>query len=383
MSLPRIEGRALRGVAADADGFIPIDERCRVVGMGEHVFAAGDADDFPVKQGGLGAQQADVAAAGIAALAGEREPTASSRCSAASLITGERRRLYFQARLEDGHAVDSEVLDAPAWEADEKIVAEELGRTCARSTPELDAEQAASRASSPRRPPRRQAPSDGRPARRLGQELDDDQRQHRPGREGERDRKQAGDLLDREVGDHGANGLRRAREHGRAELLGAPEAGRLHRDRDARALRDVLERDREEHEQGEPLVSDANAAPIAKPSGRLCTSRTAKTSSERRTPGAAQAGHVWIPGESRRRRPAGTRSRARPPAASAREPSSSAGSSSPATDATPISPMASPHSRGAASRRASEQEDRHGPEAGGQRGGRAGEHEHADVHGRR
>ena len=53
-------------------------------GMGEHVFAAGDATDFPVKQGGLGAQQADVAAAGIAALAGDHEPrAASSPCCAA------------------------------------------------------------------------------------------------------------------------------------------------------------------------------------------------------------------------------------------------------------------------------------------------------------
>ena len=44
--------------------------------MGEHVFAAGDAADFPVKQGGIGTQQADVAAAGIAALAGDHEPRA-------------------------------------------------------------------------------------------------------------------------------------------------------------------------------------------------------------------------------------------------------------------------------------------------------------------
>ena len=85
-------------------------------------------------------------------------------------------------------------------------------------------------------------------------------------------------------GDHRPDGLRRAREHRRPELLRAPEARGLHGDGDARALGDVLERDREEHEQARPSVSDANAVPIAKPSGRLCTSSTPKTSSDRRTP---------------------------------------------------------------------------------------------------
>jgi sulfide:quinone oxidoreductase len=127
VSLPRLEGRAIRGVPADEDGFIRIDERCRVVGMGEHAFAAGDAADFPVKQGGLGAQQADAAAAGIAALAGDHETERFDPVLRGSLIAGERRRLYFQARLEHGTAVDSEVLDEPPWEAADKVVAEELG----------------------------------------------------------------------------------------------------------------------------------------------------------------------------------------------------------------------------------------------------------------
>ena len=36
----------------------------------ECIYAAGDATDFPIKQGGIGSQQADVAAQSIAALAG-------------------------------------------------------------------------------------------------------------------------------------------------------------------------------------------------------------------------------------------------------------------------------------------------------------------------
>ena len=127
VALPRLEGRAIRGVPSNEQGFIPIDEQCRVVGMGAHVFAAGDGADYPVKQGGIGTQQADVAAAGIAALAGDHEPERFEPVLRGSLIAGERRRLYFQARLENGTAVDSEVLDEPSWDVADKVVAEELG----------------------------------------------------------------------------------------------------------------------------------------------------------------------------------------------------------------------------------------------------------------
>jgi sulfide:quinone oxidoreductase len=127
VALPRLEGRGIRGVPSDDHGFTPIDEHCRVVGMGERAFAAGDGADFPVKQGGLGTQQADVAAAGIAALAGGHEPERFDPVLRGALIAGERRRLYFQARLENGTAVDSEVLEEPPWDTGDKVVAEELG----------------------------------------------------------------------------------------------------------------------------------------------------------------------------------------------------------------------------------------------------------------
>jgi NADH dehydrogenase FAD-containing subunit len=60
---------AIAGLPQDDDFFVAVDESCRVVGL-EDVYAAGDITTFPVKQGGLAAQQADVAAAGIAAAAG-------------------------------------------------------------------------------------------------------------------------------------------------------------------------------------------------------------------------------------------------------------------------------------------------------------------------
>jgi sulfide:quinone oxidoreductase len=69
VSLPRLRGRAIDGIAQTVDGFVPIDDHCGVIGV-EAVFAAGDITSFPVKQGGIAAQQAVVAAEAIAVLAG-------------------------------------------------------------------------------------------------------------------------------------------------------------------------------------------------------------------------------------------------------------------------------------------------------------------------
>ena len=70
VTLPRITGRAVKGIPAGSRCVVPIDDRCVVPSTDGRVLAAGDATDFPVKQGGIGAQQADAAAAGIAHLSG-------------------------------------------------------------------------------------------------------------------------------------------------------------------------------------------------------------------------------------------------------------------------------------------------------------------------
>jgi sulfide:quinone oxidoreductase len=70
VALPELFGPSTPGVGDNDDhGFIPIDTYCRVRGL-DGVFAAGDATDFALKYGGIAAQQADVAAEGIAKLAG-------------------------------------------------------------------------------------------------------------------------------------------------------------------------------------------------------------------------------------------------------------------------------------------------------------------------
>jgi sulfide:quinone oxidoreductase len=126
VAMPRIAGPEIRNLPTAEDGFTPIDDRCRVDGMGERVFAAGDAVSFPVKQGGLGSQMADIAAEGIAALAGaDVEPTPLRPVIRGVLYTG-RDPLFLTARYADGD-IESEVSHEQAWPAEEKIVAEELG----------------------------------------------------------------------------------------------------------------------------------------------------------------------------------------------------------------------------------------------------------------
>jgi len=69
VALPRLQGAPIDGLPQTVHGFIPVDSHCRVDGVPD-VFAAGDITSFTVKQGGIAAQQADVAAEAIAAAAG-------------------------------------------------------------------------------------------------------------------------------------------------------------------------------------------------------------------------------------------------------------------------------------------------------------------------
>jgi sulfide:quinone oxidoreductase len=69
VALPRLQGPRIGGIPQTFHGFIPVDQHAQIWGMPD-VYAAGDITTFPVKQGGLAAQQADVAAEAIAARAG-------------------------------------------------------------------------------------------------------------------------------------------------------------------------------------------------------------------------------------------------------------------------------------------------------------------------
>lgn len=122
VSLPRLEGRRIDGLAADEDGFLPVDEHCRVVGT-QNTYAAGDVTGFPVKQGGVATQEADVAAESIAAAAGvEIDPAPFDPVLRAVLWTGAEPRYLF-GRPTGGHGEISTLTETPPWhERDGKII---------------------------------------------------------------------------------------------------------------------------------------------------------------------------------------------------------------------------------------------------------------------
>ena len=69
VALPGLQVPAIEGLPQRANGFVDTDVQMHVAGL-ESVWAAGDITSFPIKQGGLAAQQADVAVRSIAARAG-------------------------------------------------------------------------------------------------------------------------------------------------------------------------------------------------------------------------------------------------------------------------------------------------------------------------
>src|SRR5579875_1925535 len=126
LALPRLVGPPAPGVPkAGEQAFIPIDEHGRVVGL-ERVYAAGDAVEFPVKHGGLAAQQADAAAEAIAALAGADITPSEFHPRISGLLLGGRTPLYMRAHITGGHGGSSEVSDRPLWTPPTKIEARYL-----------------------------------------------------------------------------------------------------------------------------------------------------------------------------------------------------------------------------------------------------------------
>jgi sulfide:quinone oxidoreductase len=114
VTLPLLSGPAVAGVPASGPhGLIPVDEFGQVAGLTD-VYAAGDAVDFAVKQGGIAAQQADTVAEHVAAHYGaDIEPAPFRPMLRGMLFTGDEP-LYMRSRVP--HA-DPEVPGAwyPLW----------------------------------------------------------------------------------------------------------------------------------------------------------------------------------------------------------------------------------------------------------------------------
>ncbi len=126
VALPELYGPSTPGVPKHGGhGFIPVDPNGRVPHL-DGVYAAGDATEFPVKHGAIAAQQADVAAESIAALAGVPIEPTQFHPRIFGMLIGGQRPLYLSAYITGGHGSDSWAGEHPAWSPAEKIVARYL-----------------------------------------------------------------------------------------------------------------------------------------------------------------------------------------------------------------------------------------------------------------
>ena len=225
IALPVMEGPAIDGLPADEQGFIPVDDHGRVKGV-EDVYAAGDGTNFPIKQGGLGTQQADAAAEHIAHRLGASDiPEPFRPVLRGKLLTGDES-LSLSTDVAGGggegvasadylwwppHKISSRYLapllhygDAlaspsrPGARSTSRSLCRRSGtrsrwrltRTSPRRWTELDAERGAEREHHERSRHQADRPAPSERRERPRQQVRDDQREHCSGGEREGDRQQ-------------------------------------------------------------------------------------------------------------------------------------------------------------------------------------------------
>ena len=125
VALPRLRGRAPKGVTQDANGFIPVDPHGLVQGLAG-VYAAGDVTTSSIKQGGIATQQADTVAAAIAAHFGAPvEPKPFRPVLRGMLLTGAGAR-FMRTEVTGGRGERIEVSSEPLWWPEGKIAGKYL-----------------------------------------------------------------------------------------------------------------------------------------------------------------------------------------------------------------------------------------------------------------
>jgi len=120
VTLARLHGVAISSLPQDEDGFLPVDNHGRVIGV-EDVYAAGDGANFPVKQGGIACQQADAVAEVIARAAGAAlEPRSFRPVLRGQLITGRESR-FMRTNLSGREGDTSESSPETLWWPPSKV----------------------------------------------------------------------------------------------------------------------------------------------------------------------------------------------------------------------------------------------------------------------
>lgn len=126
VALPSMVAPRIPGLPRDEAGFLPVDEHGRVPGP-RGVYGAGDMTSFPLKQGGIAAQQADAAAAAIAADLGLGVRPAPFRPVLRGLLLTGRAPRFLRAEVLRGRVTRSTAAGEAIWWPPSKIAGRRLG----------------------------------------------------------------------------------------------------------------------------------------------------------------------------------------------------------------------------------------------------------------
>jgi sulfide:quinone oxidoreductase len=123
VALPRLGAPRVLGLPHDADGFLAVDVHGEVRGV-PGVYAAGDGTSFPIKQGGIAAQQAAAVARAIAHRAGASvDPEPFRPILRAKLLTGSQAKFLREAIAGGAGASASTASNDTLWWPPSKVAA--------------------------------------------------------------------------------------------------------------------------------------------------------------------------------------------------------------------------------------------------------------------
>jgi sulfide:quinone oxidoreductase len=126
VALPELRGRRITGVPGNPSGFVPVDTFGQVEGL-QNVYAAGDLTTFPIKQGGLAAQQADVVAHAVAEELGAPVKQVRAPHVLRARLVGGERPLFLRTEFDwNGHPTNATL--ERAGDEREATTAKVLGR---------------------------------------------------------------------------------------------------------------------------------------------------------------------------------------------------------------------------------------------------------------
>jgi sulfide:quinone oxidoreductase len=120
VAAPELRGPRIVGLPADRWGFVPTDALGAVTGLPD-VYAAGDMTCFPIKQGGLAAQQADLIAQCIASDHGAPVRESRVRHVLRARLVGGAHPVFLRTELDEFGQATAAAIALQSLEEDESL----------------------------------------------------------------------------------------------------------------------------------------------------------------------------------------------------------------------------------------------------------------------